>query len=423
MSETDWRHRLIALPSEKLRVGDALRFTLRDDQGRVLLAKGLRIESRSDLDRLKARKQIFVEYEESDEAVKVLMQGLTEADKRDAPIGELDRYINLGMSGGEGGTRLEVPNNMAQAWGELEQRLSGLLTTMGQFGPHSADALDRLTKQVVPMVSLLLEHDLDAALCVLFHRSVTGFSGYSAMHSLQTAAVCHALTSMLKLSAVEDAALVKAALTMNVAMKSLQDVLATQKVQLSPAQRTQIDWHPREGVRLLKAAGVTDALWLDTVHKHHAEFPAGATLATMAPADKLARILQVVDRYTAALSPRMSRAGRDGKEATRAAVIQTGSTQKDEVGMALMMLLGLHPAGTFVKLASGETAVVLKKGLRPNEPMVATVLNKRDEPVVEPKVRNTSSPELAVVHGLSGSSVKVRLNLELLLKLMRSARV
>lgn len=422
MSEADWRHKLIALPSEKLRVGDALRFTLRDEQGRVLLAKGLRIEDRDDLDRLKARKRIFVEYEESDEAVKVLMQGLTETDKRDAPIGELDRYISLGISNGENGVRLDIPSDVAQAWGQLEQRLSGLLTTLGQFGPHGADALERLASQVVPMLDALLQHDRDAALCVLFHRSITGFTGYSAMHALQSAAVCHALSGPLKLSATEDAALVKAALTMNVAMKSLQDVLATQKVQLSPAQRTQIDWHPKEGVRLLKAAGVTDALWLDTVHKHHSEFPAGTPLANLEPADKLAKILQVVDRYTAALSPRMSRAGRDGKEATRAAVIQAGSTQKDEVGMALMVMLGLHPAGTFVRLASGETAVVLKKGFKPNEPLVATVLNKRDEPVLEPKVRNTASPEHAVVHGLSGSSVKVRLNLELLLKLMRSAK-
>lgn len=422
MSEDDWRHKLIALPSEKLRVGDALRFTLRDEQGRVLLAKGLRIEDRSDLDKLKARKQIYVEYEESDEAVKVLMQGLTEADKHDAPIGELDRYISLGANAGEGALRVEIPRNLAQAWGELEQRLSGLLSTLSQFSPHSAEALDRLTNQVVPMLDALLQHDREAALWSLFYRSVTSYTGYSAMHALQTAAVCHLLAGPLKLSDAEDATLVRAALTMNVAMKALQDILATQKVPLSPPQRTQIDWHPKEGVRLLKAAGVTDTLWLDAVLRHHADFPVDATLASMAPADRLAKIIQVVDRYTAALSPRMSRAGRDGKEATRTVVLRPGTSQKDEVGMALMIMLGLHPAGTFVKLASGETAVVLKKGQKPNEPLVATVLNKQGDPIMEPKLRNTAAAEHAVLHGVAGSSVRVRLNLELMLKLMRSAR-
>ena len=81
-----------------------------------------------------------------------------------------------------------------------------------------------------------------------------------------------------------------------------------------------------------------------------------------------------------------------------------------------MMLLGLHPAGTFVKLANGETTVVLRKGAKPNEPYVASVLNKRDEPIAEPRLHNTSKPELAVVQGVSGSTIRVRLNTDLMLR-------
>jgi hypothetical protein len=47
---------------------------------------------------------------------------------------------------------------------------------------------------------------------------------------------------------------------------------------------------------------------------------------------------------------------------------------------------------------------------------VASVLNKRDEPIAEPRVYNTAKPELAVVQGISGSRVRVRLNPEVMLR-------
>jgi hypothetical protein len=234
--------------------------------------------------------------------------------------------------------------------------------------------------------------------------------------------VCHVLVEPLKLTDAEGASLLHAALTMNVAMTSLQDTLAMQKGRPTPPQQAQIDRHPAEGVRLLQAAGVTDTVWLGVVLKHHQDLPAGVALAQRPVVDRLARILQVVDRYTAAMSPRISRAGRDAKDAARSAIVQPGASAHDEVGLALMMQLGLHPAGTFVKLASGETAVVLRKGVKPNEPMVATVLNKRDEPIAEPRLINTAKTDHAVVHGVPGSNVRVRLNLDQMLRQLAASK-
>jgi hypothetical protein len=102
--------------------------------------------------------------------------------------------------------------------------------------------------------------------------------------------------------------------------------------------------------------------------------------------------------------------------------VQAGAAGHDEVGLALMMLLGLHPAGTFVKLANGETAVVLRKGGKANEPVVASVLNRRDEPIAEPRLHNTARPEAAVVQGVSGASVRVRINPAVMLKLLAASR-
>lgn len=412
MATSASKDELIAVSTEKLHIGIALRFTLRDDRGQVLLAKGLRIENHHALEALQKRRAVYVNYEESDEAVKVLMNGLNEATRRDAAIKDIDRYVNLG----EAEAKEEIKGTLTEGWVEAESRLRTLLSNLALGGQAGIDAAGRIGHTVNLFQHHLLSRDREAALFLLIHRAVTAFTGYSALHSLLTATVAHLLAAPLKLSSAESASLTRAALTMNVGMTSLQDMLANQKQRPSPVQQAQIDKHAAEGVRVLHAAGVTDSLWLNVVFKHHDDLPAGIPLVDRPPADRLARILQVVDRYTAAMSPRVSRAGRESKDAARSAIVQPGAAGHDEVGLALMMLLGLHPAGTFVKLVNGETAVVLRKGAKPNEPYVASVLNKRDEPIAEPRLHNTSKPDVAVLQGVSCSTIRVRLNTDLMLK-------
>ena len=419
MSDTDRSTELVALSPAQLHVGAVLRFSLRDERGRVLLAKGLRIADLKALQALQSRPSVFVAYEESDEAVKVLMHGFSEASRRDAPLKDLDRFINLKAPTADAAP---TPTSVFEAWGEVELRLRSVLNGLAMGGEAASDALKRLDQLADTPRDSLLNRDRDAALFLLINRAVTSYTGYSVMHSLLTAAVVQLLVTPLKLPANEEASVLRAAFTMNVAMTSLQDALAEQKHRPTTAQQARIEKHPAEGVRLLQAAGVRDPLWLGVVLKHHDELPVGVPLAQMNPVDRLARVLQVVDRYTAAMSPRGSRAGRDAKDAARSAIVQAGAAGHDEVGLALMMLLGLHPAGTFVKLANGETAVVLRKGGKANEPVVASVLNRRDEPISEPRLHNTARPDVAVVQGVSGASVRVRINPAVMLKLLAASR-
>ncbi|HRK39734.1 MAG TPA: hypothetical protein PK347_15260 [Burkholderiaceae bacterium] len=412
------KQELIAVSPERLHVGIALRFTLLDERGNVLLAKGLRIESHDALEMLQKRRAVYVAFEESDEATKVLMSGLNEATRRDAALKDIDRFVTFS----EKETKEEIKGTLPEGWTEAEARLRTLLNNLARGGDIAVEAAQRVDPAIDLFQHQLLNRDREAALFLLIHRAVTAFTGYSALHSLLTATVVQLLATPLKLTPAESASLTRAALTMNVGMTALQDTLANQKQRPSPVQQAQIDKHAAEGVRLLHAAGVKDTLWLNIVFKHHDDFPSGVPLAERPPADKLARILQVVDRYTAAMSPRVSRAGRESKDAARSAIVQQGAAGHDEVGLALMMLLGLHPAGTFVKLANGETAVVLRKGAKPNEPYVASVLNRRDEPVAEPRLYNTAKPDLAVTQGVSGSTVRVRLNPDQMLRQLAFTR-
>lgn len=405
---------LLPIPHSQLAVGMSLSFNLRDSGGVVLLAKGQKIETGQQLAGLLARGDLFLEMDRGAEGRRLVNAGLAELERRDAPLKDIDKYIPTQL---KPTPRAEVQVSLIQSWNGLESRLNGLL---GQ-AQGVADYPQKLDACQTEMAQLLAQ-DTDAALLVLLYRSVSGYNSYSVQHALICAVLAHLLAPRFGLDEAQQASLVKAALTMNVAMTALQDQLALQQQPPSPNQRDQINQHAARGKQVLQSAGVADPLWLGVVAMHHTELKdPGTPLSTWPPGPRMTRILQVVDRYTAAMSPRKSRSGRTAKDSARTVIVQAGEKQ-DEVGVALLQLLGLSPAGTFVKLANGETAVVLRRGMRPNEPFVASVLNRTDDPIAEPRLHNTARPNLQVTATIPATQIKLRLNLDLMLKLLGTSR-
>lgn len=401
---------LIEFRSELLYVGMSLPFTVRDDGGRVLLAKGQKIESLLQLTGIQSRKKIFVEIEKTDAGVRAMMSGISELNRAGAPIKDFAKFLHVKPA-----TKAVIveEGNLSQQWGDMESKLGGLLA--------SAQTTDDFQNKVYALdhtIVRLLNQDVSGSQFLLFNRAVTHFGGYSVLHSLLCAALVSLLAETFLLSDTERQSLVCAALSMNMAMTHLQDLLALQPHAPSSVQRKAIDAHPAAGRQILALCGVTDALWLQVVEQHHAQLNGSEKLADWPVAQRMARILQTVDRYTAAMSPRKSRAGRTARDSVRSVVLPAGETKHDPVGTALVGLLGLSPPGTFVTLANGETAVVMRRGIRPGEPLVASVLNRMGQPVAEPSLRDTSKADFAVQSTLAATSVKISLNLELMLKLI-----
>lgn len=401
---------LIEFRPELLYIGMSLPFTLRDASGLILLAKGQKIDSPLQLTGMQSRSKIYVEMDETDEGVRAMMTGITELNRAGAPIKDFAKY--LGNRPASKAAEAET-GSLHQRWENVESKLAGIL--------GSAQSTGDFQNKVVALVEImerLLGQDAFSSQFLLFNRAVTHFGGYSALHSLLCASLVHSLASGFLLSDDERRSLVCAALTMNVAMTHLQDLLALQKGVPSPGQRSMIDVHPAKGRALLVQSGVTDALWLELVAQHHAAQTGPDKLADWPVAQRMTRILQTVDRYTAAMSPRKSRAGRTARDSVRSVVLSAPDAKHDEVGTALVRLLGVSPPGTFVTLANGETAVVVRRGHKPGEPWVASVLNKLGQPIAEPRLRDTAKADFSVQSTLAATSVKISLNLELMLKLM-----
>ena len=263
-----------------------------------------------------------------------------------------------------------------------------------------------------------MAEDLSGSQFLLFNRSVTQFNGYSVLHSLLCASLVHSLADVFAIEDEQRRSLVCAAMTMNAAMTQVQDELSQQKSPPSPQQRSVIDAHAAAGRQMLVDAGVSDPLWLDVVGRHHQPLDSAEPLASWSVPDRLTKILQTCDRFTAAMSPRRSRSGRTARDSVKTVIVQAGTNRHDEVGTALVRILGLSPPGTYVKLVNGETAVVLRRGVRPNEPLVAAVLNRNDEPIAEPRPRDTSREGMGIQSTLVATSVRINLKMDLMLRMI-----
>jgi HD-GYP domain-containing protein (c-di-GMP phosphodiesterase class II) len=256
----------------------------------------------------------------------------------------------------------------------------------------------------------------DASLYLLIHQSSTSLQDYSSHHALLATAVSCLVAEQLGLDKAETDLIMRAALTMNIAMTGLQNKLALQSDPLTAAQRQTILMHPIEGVRILRACGVEDERWLGVVEDHHESkdgrgYPAGKKDFELSTASK---VIHQADLFAARLSPRKGRSALAANLAARAAYLGADG-QPDSIGASLVKKLGIYPPGSFVHLASGETAVVVRRGLMANTPRAAAIANSQGQPYGKPVLRETSDKSHEIRHSLAADSVKVLISHERIL--------
>jgi hypothetical protein len=298
---------------------------------------------------------------------------------------------------------------LVESWQDAKMTFAVLLAAF------HADAswLARL-ETVSERVLSLLEQDADVALYMLQQTATNEIERYSAHHALFCAVVAHLCSGWFDAPAQERRSLFAAALTMNLGMQSMQDAMARQAGELSPDQRRRIDEHPAIGVEMLRSAGVTEALWLDVVARHHQPIAAGECADPLLDAQRLAELLHRIDVFTAKLSRRRVRAAASATVAARHACLDA-SGHPDAIGATLLRVLGLYPPGSYVRLANGELAVVVRRGAKAHAPVVASLRRPDGTPYSQAVRRDTSERSFAVQRAVVSGELKMVLNHERIL--------
>jgi HD-GYP domain-containing protein (c-di-GMP phosphodiesterase class II) len=284
-------------------------------------------------------------------------------------------------------------------------RLSDLFSPQGskQNFPSRVIDLSKIIQQTCQL-------DADASLGAIL---LTTENRYSLIHQIHCALVCEFVLKQMGTSAEERFPLLAAALTMNVAMIELQDALARQKERLTEEQKLAVKEHPLRGVELLRTYDVTDEEWLNTVSQHH-EFLDGSGYPQGLSGEKIsknARLLMLADIYCAKLFPRAYRKPLQPDEAARE-MFTGGRGQAFDLDLAKVIIkeLGIYHPGSFVRLANGEIAMVIRRGEKIHNPVVSSVLKANGSPYLSIKKRDCSTDEFKITGSVAKADVPVSIN-------------
>ena len=250
---------------------------------------------------------------------------------------------------------------------------------------HASDAFLRLATRVQE----ICDRDADVAIASIMLDSP---SKYSIRHMIDVAIITEVTLLALGVSPENRLSAVAAALTSNLSMLELQDVLFHREGRVTASEQQQIHRHPEESHAALARAGITDPIWLEAVLHHH-ETLDGQGYPFGLGSDRIglaSRALGIGDIFCAMMRPRGYRPGILPRQAM-ARILQTGKDKYDgEILEYMVKQVGIYPPGTVVLLESGETAVIIRRNTALLAPLAMVIIDARGSRVVVPIKRNTA---------------------------------
>ncbi len=336
----------------QLVVGRSLPYCVRDEAGQLLLARGSVLSGAAQIEMLAGR-AAYVEFDEPPEAP---------ADPA-APAPTL-----------------------FERWARLPRRLDRLLATLGQ--PGFAARCDALADELAALTG----RDPDIALYAAVRQDNRELIRYGLNHAVHSAMLAQLAATRAGWTAARVRSLVNAALTMNLAIVDVQG-LAARIGRLGDGQRERLRAHPHTAWQRLRQAGVDDADWLMAVRDHHEREGGGGHPQGLVQPHALAVALRMIDSFLSKISERAVRPAMTAQQAARQ-LFEAWPTHP--LAAAIIREFGILPPGQCVQLASGELAVVIRRGAAAHAPLAAAVTDGRGRPVITTHYRDTGQPDHAV---------------------------
>ena len=355
---------LLRLVHDQIQVGQPLPFGVRDERGRLLLARGLVVHNQGQRDLLISR-GLYVDHDE--------------------PLpGELSAAAAPGQTGA-------APKaTLFDLWKRTTARLDVLLRSLD--GPDAQNGFAARCDLFADQLMALVARDPDIGIYQSVRQDPTRLSLYGLSHALHCALLCQLAAARVGWPAARVRTVVKAALTMNLAIVEVQGRFATMG-RLTTVQRDQIRAHPQEAVDRLMAAGIDDAEWLQAIIEHHERPGGGGYPNNLMAIGETTQLLSMADVFMAKISPRTERPALPIQDAARQMFAESKGSP---LAAAIIKEYGIYPPGNFVQLASGEIAVVVRRGATAHTPVAAAVTDQHGIATVKTLHRNTAEPAYAI---------------------------
>jgi HD-GYP domain-containing protein (c-di-GMP phosphodiesterase class II) len=362
--------KLLRLCAHEIELGHPLPWHVRNERGQLLLNKGFAITEVSQIESLLER-GVYAdadEYEQENER------------RQRERTSKFDPF---------------------KVWAGIHRKVGSILRS-----PSGCPQFANEVSSVSAEIQQASNQDVDVG---KFEMVQADSPNYAVRHSLQTAFVAHLVAQRLGGSLAEQQSVISAALSMNIAMIELQNALVSQATPLTPEQRAFIKDHGRSGRTTLESLGVRDDTWLQAVEQHHVTEGGGPLPEKRAHLNEVACLIHYVDVYLAKLSTRANRPAMGTQTAAQQLFLGAGGAT-NPYAAAIVKEMGIYPPGTFVKLQSGETAVVIRAGESAHTPKVCSLHDAEGMRYGVPIPRDTTDPTYKVVAAVPRSNVLIKLD-------------
>lgn len=361
-------HHVKKIVTADIVLGVPLPFSIYDDNGRLLLRRGVVITMPDQIDRLIERRAVFDEDELQFD--------------RNAPA------------------TAQHPPPTTETQSAFE-RLGGLILNLKHVigtalkNPEQIDVTARIGK-IAQGVQQICQDDIDGALaapCLDFQNP------YIVVHQMMGAVLTELIARRKELPPAERLSLVCAALTRDLGQIPLQAELDNTLGPLPEGLRQRMQQHPEKSVQLLQQAGVVDPVWLKAVRGHHERLNGSGYPAALIEQQISvgARILAVADIYSAMEKPRPYRNKAHFPQNALKDIYRRKDAEIDgEMAHILINQIGLLPPGTLVRLKCGEIAAIKSPTVRAEGATVFAIYGKTGTLLSEPVLRETAQPNYEI---------------------------
>lgn len=342
---------LTRIKHHEIKIGEAIPWSVYDDEGRLLLNEGNVIPS-----------------------AKILSAILEHGAYRVANLNDIEPV----------GSKTADKNNPFLLLDECAGYLQVIFDGIDAHDPQVENRIKQLVKGII---QLCAKH---ADACVgAVHLAKQ--DNYLIQHPLAVAILCELVAKRLRFPDIERYAVLAAALTANVGMRDLQMTLLTQSTPLSEKQRKYLQAHPAKSAEMLMETGLTNVDWLKAVFQHHERidgsgYPEGIRGAEIG---RPAKVVAIADRYAAMVNARAHRKAIHGKDTLRELLIENGKFYDQELSLVLISELGVYPPGSIVQLKNAEVGMVINRGKKNTSvPYVSVFMTSAGNIMDKPVLRN-----------------------------------
>lgn len=358
------------------------------------LIQGFRIETREQIDRLRAEcEYVLIDTRQSRQRADTLVRKVRNGEKSEsAPkVNKVERprismeriFDGHTIKAYEDNSEFIDEHPLAQQ--ALEEMLGDVCEVFEDVSVGGKINVIKLRKSVAPVVDSISRNP-DACLWVAKLRA---HDEYSYQHSLGASILAVSLGRQIGLPRHDLRSLAIGAMLMDVGKLRVDPALLRAEGELSPAQTEEMRKHISHGLDILEDGGMLNQDVVDMVGCHHERYngsgyPKGLSGDQIPP---VARIAAIVDTYDAMTSNRSHAKAMSPSAAIKVLYESRDSLFQAELVEAFIQAVGIYPAGTLVELSSGEIGVVVAEyRTRRLRPQVLLLLDAAKQELSKPIV-------------------------------------